>query len=128
MVKHLLFLLISLAPVALVAQQQNIVKFDKETIHLGKIKKGAMVSDVFTFTNITDEEVEIDIVSTCDCTEANWTAYPLQPGESGKIEFTFDSNQKDKVEPIDIDVHFVNADPKTGYPIKVFLQYTFEFE
>lgn len=121
-----LFLALFLFPFSLLAQQ-SIVKFESETLHLGKVKKGDKKEGLYTFTNISDDEVQIDIVSTCDCTEAKWTGYPLKPGESGKIEFIFDSNKKDHEETIDVDVYFVNTDPNTGNPISVFLSYTYEY-
>lgn len=121
-----LFLALFLFPFSIISQQ-SIVKFESETLHLGKVKKGDKKEGLYTFTNISDDEVQIDIVSTCDCTEAKWTGYPLKPGESGKIEFIFDSNKKDHEETIDVDVYFVNTDPNTGNPISVFLSYTYEY-
>lgn len=121
-----LFLALFLFPFSIISQQ-SIVKFESETLHLGKVKKGDKKEGLYTFTNISDDEVQIDIVSTCDCTEAKWTGYPLKPGESGKIEFVFDSNKKDHEETIDVDVYFVNTDPNTGNPISVFLSYTYEY-
>jgi hypothetical protein len=124
---RLLIILLFILPLSLVAQQK-IVKFDTESIALGKVKKGEKRTGEYKFTNISQEDVQIDIVSTCECTEAKWTTYPLAPGESGKISFVFDSSKKDHEEPIDLDVYFTNTDPKTGNGISVFLNYTFEFD
>lgn len=104
-----------------------LVKFEKDEIHLGKVKKGDKVKNQFVFTNISKSVVEIDMVSTCECTIANWTRGKIKPGEKGYIYFTFDSNKKDHVEPIDVDLYFLNTDPKTGNPISSFLKYTFEY-
>lgn len=105
----------------------SIVKFESETIHLGSVKKGDMVENQFVFTNISDADVEIDIVSTCVCTDAKWPQYPISPGDSATISFIFDSSQKDHVEPVEVDVYFINTNPKTGNPISAFLSYTFEW-
>lgn len=106
----------------------EIAKFEKEVIELGKIVKGQKVKNQFVFTNITDSDIEIDLVSTCECTEAKWTSGAIAPGEQGKINFTFDSSKKEEVMPIDVDVYFMNINPKTDNPYSIYLQYTFEYE
>ncbi|MEL6389673.1 MAG: DUF1573 domain-containing protein [Bacteroidota bacterium] len=105
----------------------SIVEWDRTTIDLGTIKKGDQRADSFSFTNISSEDVEIDIVSTCECTEAKWTQGGISPGESGKIEFIFDSAAKDNEEPIDIDVYFMNKDER-GDAYSTFLSYTFNWQ
>ena len=105
----------------------EIVKFDQLSKHLGYIKKGSQIADIFEFENISDSEVTIDIVSTCECTEAKWTTSPIAPGKKGRIEFVFDSNKKEKEEPVDIDVYFLNINPKTENPYSVYLQYTYSY-
>lgn len=106
----------------------EIAKFEQEIIALGQIEKGQKVKKQFVFTNISDADIEIDLVSTCECTEAKWTSGPVAPGEKGKIDFTFDSNKKDEVMPIDVDVYFMNINPKTDNPYSMYLQYTFDFK
>lgn len=124
----LILAIVFLMPLSLISQTTNpFVKFDKETLHLGKIKKGDLINGEYTFVNISKDKVQIDIVSTCECTEAKWTTYAINPGENGSIKFVFDSSKKEVAEPVDIDVYFTNVDPKTGNPTSVFLNYTFEF-
>lgn len=127
-----LLLLIFLVPgscLSLLAQDaSDIVKYEKELIHLGAVQKGEKVSSEFVFTNISKEDIQIDMVSTCECTSANWTRGKIKPGEKGKIKFTFDSNKKDSAEEIDVDVFFVNANPKTNIPYSSFLKYSFSFK
>ena len=106
----------------------TIASFEEEVIHLGKVTKGDKVSNEFVFTNISEGEIEIDMVSTCECTSAKWTLGKIKPGEKGSIQFIFDSNEKDKVEPIDVDVYFFDINPDTGNPYSIYLQYTFEFQ
>lgn len=105
----------------------SLVEWDTQKIDLGHIVQGKKISNSYTFTNISTENVEIDIVSTCECTEAKWTQGTIAPGETGTVEFIFDSAQKDVVEPIDVDVYFLNINPKTERPYSSFLSYTFAF-
>lgn len=105
----------------------EIVQFDQLTKDLGFVKPGSKAEASFSFTNISKKEVKIDIVSTCECTEATWTKRGIPPGGQGQINFVFDSTKKEKEEPVDIDIYFVNINPKTGNPYSVYLQYTFTY-
>jgi len=117
-----------LLPLLSVAQDaSDIVKWEQESIALGEVIKGDKVSETFVFTNVSDSDVEIDIVNTCVCTEAKWPQYPIEPGESAKIEFVFDTKEKDDDHPVEIDVYFANIDPETGNPYSTFLSYTFSW-
>ncbi|MFT4568735.1 MAG: peptidoglycan-associated lipoprotein, partial [Saprospiraceae bacterium] len=105
----------------------QIVIWEVETIDLGNVKKGDKAANSYSFINISDQPVEIDIVSTCVCTEAKWTQGKIAPGEKGEINFVFDSSQKDHEEAIDVDVYFLNVETKTERPFSSFLSYTFQF-
>lgn len=120
-----IFLLLPLLSVA--QDASDIVKWEQESIALGQVTKGDKVSETFVFTNVSDSQVEIDIVNTCVCTEAKWPQYPIEPGESAKIDFVFDTNEKDDDHPVEIDVYFANIDPETGNPYSTFLNYTFSW-
>ena len=106
----------------------EIVRFDQQVIDLGNVKKGEMVKNQYVFTNISQQDVIIDLVSTCECTEATWSSLPVPPGEKGVIEFVFDSSTKDTAEPVDEDVYFRNIKPKTDNPYSIYLQYTYSFK
>jgi hypothetical protein len=121
-----LFLLLPLFSIA--QDASDIVTWDRETIDLGAVTKGDKVSEIFVFTNVSESDVEIDIVNTCVCTEAKWPQYPIEPGESAKIEFIFDTDEKDNEHPVEIDVYFANIDPDTGNPYSTFLNYTFTWK
>ncbi len=117
-----------LLPLLSVAQDaSDIVKWKQQSISLGVVAKGEKISETFVFTNISDGDVEIDIVNTCVCTEAKWPQYPIEPGESAKIEFVFDTSEKDDNHPVEIDVYFANINPNTGNPYSTFLNYTFNW-
>jgi len=123
--KYLILFILSF-PLASLAQTNDFLKFESETISLGKVVKGEKAESAFNFTNISEEEVIIDLVSTCECTEAEWPRKSIKPGETGSIPFVFDSNKKDKEEEISIDVYLRNLD-KDGNPAAIFLYYNYEY-
>lgn len=108
------------------AQSTQLLKFETETTDIGFVKKGDLATGAFTFTNVSDEDVTIDLVSTCECTDAQWPSDPIGPGETGEISFTFDSNKKDEEESIDIDVILQNVN-KEGIPYFYYLSYTYSY-
>jgi len=104
----------------------EIAKFESWTLDLGTVPHGDKVEGAYTFINISKEPIEIDLVSTCECTDAKWTRGPIQPGESGTISFIFDSSKKEENEPVDVDVIFLNVNPKTDNPYAAYLQYVYD--
>jgi len=125
--KYFSIILFLLALTSLSAQDASaIAKFDAVTLDLGKVTQGDKVSGVFSFTNITDEAIQIDLVSTCECTDAKWTRGPIAPGKKGEINFVFDSAKKEENEPVDVDIIFLNVNPKTDNPYAAYLQYTYD--
>jgi len=106
--------------------QAVLLQFEEEVVHLGPIEKGSLVKSHFKFTNVSQEDVTIDFLSTCECTEAEWPTSAIRPGESGTIAFTFDSNKKEKEESIDLDVILQNVD-NNGNPMFYYLSYDYSF-
>ncbi len=104
----------------------EMMKFDAETYDLGPIKKGEKREFVYTFTNIGTENIQIDLVSGCDCTTLEWTRLPVKPGGTGTIDVIFDSTEKEDSEPVDIDIYLKNIDPKSGHPMLKILDYSFQ--
>ncbi len=52
------------------------------------------VSAVFTATNISDKPLVIyNVVSSCGCTDVEWTRQPLKPGEKGTIKATYKNDE-----------------------------------
>ena len=125
--KTLLLALLITTPFLSFSQSNPFLKFESEEISLGKVKKGEKVDSSFNFTNVSDEDVYIDLVSTCECSEASWPKGAIKPGETAEIPFIFDSNEKDKEEEISIDVFLKNED-KEGNPVVIFLYYTYQYE
>ncbi len=102
------------------------MKFDKRFVEFGEVKKGEKRETVYSFTNVGDADLVIDLVSACDCTTTDYPIRTIAPGEKGEIKVVFDSTEKEESETIDIDIYLQQRDPKTGAPIMEILQYHFD--
>ena len=69
---------------------QTTMKFDKEEIDLGNVKKGSKTTAVFTVTNTGKNPLNItNVQPSCGCTTASKPEKPIPPGGSDKIEVVF---------------------------------------
>jgi peptidoglycan-associated lipoprotein len=101
--------------------------FDKKLIDLGAVKKGEKKVMSFQFTNTGNQPVEIELVTSCECTTLEYPQMRVfKPGEKGGIRATFDSSQKEIGETTDVEVILKQSDPKTKNPIVYILKYKFE--
>lgn len=68
---------------------------DKTVHNFGDIKlDSGPVSCTFTLTNTSDKPVVIyQVVSSCGCTDVEWTKEPVKPGKSGKISATYSNDE-----------------------------------
>ncbi len=109
-----------------IVEQSNpdILKFDSTLIELGTITRGDVKEFEFHFTNVSDEDVEISLISSCDCTELDYPYGAIKPGEKGTIGVIFRSAEKTESETVDIDIDLVNTD-KNGNPIFIRVNYSF---
>jgi len=72
-----------------------VIAFEETTHDFGKIIQGEKVSYTFKFENTGESDLLISRVSTsCGCTVGDYPKEPIEPGESGKIEVTFNSHGK----------------------------------
>jgi hypothetical protein len=72
-----------------------IIEFEKDIHDFGKIIQGEKVSFAFKFKNTGKSLLLISKVSTsCGCTVTDYPKEPIKPGESGKIDVSFDSEGK----------------------------------
>lgn len=128
--KYILILVSVILSTCTVLAQGSVplMKFEKETLDLGPIKKGEKRTFSYTFTNVGTENIEIDLVSGCDCTTLDWPRLPIKPGDKGTIDVIFDSTEKEDSEPVDIDIYLKNIDPKTGHPMLKIIDYSFQLE
>jgi len=72
-------------------QVGDVVEFDKTVHDFGDISvNDGPLSCTFTVKNIGKEPIAIyEVVTSCGCTDAQWTREPLQPGKTGTISATY---------------------------------------
>lgn len=78
------------------AQNQAEITFDKTTHDFGTFSENdPKVTCTFTFTNTGNDLLVIhQAVASCGCTVPTYTKEPVKPGESGKIEVTYNGAGK----------------------------------
>lgn len=72
-------------------QVGGVVEFDKTLHDFGDISvEDGPQECSFKITNISDQAIVIyEVVSSCGCTDVQWTREPLQPGKSGTISASY---------------------------------------
>lgn len=81
---------------SLVIMAQADIQFDKTLHHFGTFtEENSIVKCVFTFTNTGDKPLVINqAIASCGCTVPKFTKKPVQPGETGTIEVTYNGKGK----------------------------------
>lgn len=103
-----------------------IMHFEERAVDFGKVKKGEKRQHTFVFVNKGDTPLVISGIAACDCTTTEYSSDPVNPGDQGKIEVTFDSTEKEEAETITLDIILENTVPDTGNPIIERIQYSFD--
>jgi hypothetical protein len=106
----------------------TVLQWDKKFVEYGKVKKGEKRETTYTFTNVSKEDIKIEMCSACDCTTLDWTRRVLKPGEKGTINAIFNSAEKDEQETIPITIILENRDPIMHYPIVDEVKFHFDIE
>lgn len=71
------------------------IQFTESVHEFGDITQGDKVAYTFEFTNTGDAPIVIsNVQTTCGCTASSWPREPVLPGESSKIDVTFNSANK----------------------------------
>ena len=72
-------------------QVASVVEFDKTVHDFGDISvNDGPQTCTFTVKNVGTEPIAIyEVVTSCGCTDAQWTREPLQPGKTGAISATY---------------------------------------
>ena len=100
--------------------------FEEELVDFGNVSRGDKREHTFYFTNTGNVDVEIDLVSSCDCTTIQWPeGRKIKPGMRDSLHAIFDSTEKEQSETVDIDIILTNTDPN-GNPIFYTIRYKFE--
>lgn len=78
---------------------------------IGQLTRGESHTLYFNFTNTGNQDLIIDLVTACKCTELDWPRRAIAPGEKGEIKVVFDSTTMelgDIIKTVDI---IANTDP-----------------
>ncbi len=87
------------------------ITFKNSFVDLGPVKKGDLRSVEYVFTNTGNADLNIEIVTSCKCTELKWPLKSVKPGDTDKIRAVFDSSSFDAGEVTKtIDV-YANTEP-----------------
>ena len=71
------------------------IQFSEMSYDFGDIQQGDRVEYTFNFTNTGDTPIIIsNVQTTCGCTASSWPREPIAPGESSKIDVSFNSAGK----------------------------------
>ena len=66
------------------------IKFSKKVVDFGTLKVGDVKVVTITYTNIGKKPLILDdVISSCDCTEVEWSKAPVMPGKTGTIKATY---------------------------------------
>ena len=90
----------------------GVVKLDKTIHDFGDILlSDGPVSATFTATNVSNKPMVIyNVVSSCGCTDVEWTRQPIKPGEKGTIKATYKNDEG--AYPFDKNLTVYFSDPK----------------
>ena len=99
-----------------------VLTFDAKEVHFGNIKTGDKPTFTYNITNTGDKDMNIQLVSGCDCTEIDWTKTPIKPGGKGFVKIIFHSDRAEhddhkKLLKKDVTVILEETYPQNGYPI-----------
>ena len=66
------------------------IEFEKKTVDFGTLKVGDVKVVTITYKNIGKKPLILDdVISSCDCTEVEWSKAPVMPGKTGTIKATY---------------------------------------
>ncbi len=103
-----------------------VLVFGQRELQLGRVNHGEKRSFSYIFTNKGDSPAQISLITACECTTTTHdNSKVYQPGQSGVIQVSFDSTEKDESETIDIDI-LLKQRTKSGEPIMETVQYSYE--
>ncbi len=75
-----------------VENEKTVMAFEKMEHNFGTVIEGEKVIYAFRFTNNGNADLKLTSVGTsCGCTASDYPHDPIKPGETGKIQITFNS-------------------------------------
>ena len=70
------------------------IQFELNFFDFGKVKVGEVKVVTLTFTNIGKKPLFLDeVISSCDCTEVEWSKEPVMPGQKGTIKAKYTAKE-----------------------------------
>ena len=88
-----------------------VITFDENMQDIVTLERGESHTLFFDFTNTGSQDLVIDLVTACKCTELDWPRTPVAPGEKGQIKVVFDSTSMEIGEIIKTVDIIANTDP-----------------
>lgn len=68
------------------------IKFEEDVFDFGTVPPQGKVTHVFTFTNTSENPLVISKAkASCGCTVPSYPEEPVEPGETGEIEVTYNA-------------------------------------
>lgn len=101
-----------------------VMTFDEPRKDIGKLVQGKQKKIVYEFENTGTQPLEIQLATTCKCTNITWPETPVLPGERGKIVAIFDSTGMEGVYHKTIDI-IANTNPivvEAKFDVEVILE------
>ena len=95
--RHLLYIIcIALLTLTEVSAEECVVRFEPERVDFGHINESdGIVTRSFTITNTSTGEITIsEIVSTCDCTIANYKNIVIAPKQSFEVKVKYNPHNR----------------------------------
>lgn len=68
-----------------------IITLDQDTIDIGTLKEGEQKEITIPFSNTGDQDLLIDIVTSCKCTSIDWPTQAIPSNGKGSLQIIFDS-------------------------------------
>lgn len=66
------------------------IEFENKIVDFGTLKVGDVKVVTITYKNIGKKPLILDdVISSCDCTEVDWSKAPVMPGKTGTIKATY---------------------------------------
>ena len=66
------------------------IEFVSKSVDFGNLKVGDVKVETITYKNIGKKPLILDdVISSCDCTEVDWSKAPVMPGKTGTIKATY---------------------------------------
>jgi len=112
--------------ILILVREVGFVEWDKDTISIGKLKKGEKRQFSFEFTNTSGAKIQVSSVNADEFTKVEFSDKVIKNGKKGRLTVTFDSTNQEDSQPVSIQVLFKKKDESSNQLWEEFLTYSFE--